>query len=73
MLGNAFEGPDFEWAKFNKPGFQYGASDGSSGGTTFIQVLPPTTGTQPFDCMLYYGFFVTFLCNFPMVPHETSF
>ena len=24
VLGNAFEGPDFEWAAFNKPGFVYG-------------------------------------------------
>jgi len=24
LLGNAFEGPDFEWARFNTPGFQYG-------------------------------------------------
>lgn len=24
LLGNAFEGPDFEWAAFNPQGFQYG-------------------------------------------------
>jgi len=39
LLGNAFEGPDFEWARFNKPGFQYGRGGKHMRGDTMSSQL----------------------------------
>jgi len=39
LLGNAFEGPDFEWAVYNTPGFQYGRGGKHMRGDTMSSQL----------------------------------